>query len=132
MGSPYGLCKCGADIHDLQPVPQQLFFLAQGHRVSDYYRLQLAALDDLDGIAAEDAVGHDGHDLLGAVRDQRRCGLGQRAARVRHVVHEDARHVLDGTDEDHARDLVRAGALLVDKSKGEVEAIGDGSCSSWG
>lgn len=125
----YRLGQRGADIYDLQAIPQQLLLLAQGYGVGDNERFQFAALDDVDSIATKNSVGYNGHDLLGAVRDERRRRLGERAAGICHVVHEDAGHVLDGPDEDHARDLVRPSAFLVDEGKGEVQAIGDGSRS---
>jgi hypothetical protein len=122
----YGLGQRGADIDDAQAVGQQLLLLAEGHGVGDNQSLQLAALDDVDGVAAQDAVGDDGDDLLSAVRDEGGGGLGQRAAGVGHVVDEDAGHVLDGADQDHAGDFVGARALLVDQGEGKVEAVGDG------
>jgi hypothetical protein len=129
VGSSYRLGQRGADIYDLQAVSQKLLLLAQGHGVGDNERFQFAALDDVDSIATENPVGYNCHDLLGAVRDERRCRLGEGAAGICHIVHEDAGHVLDGPDEDHAGDLVRPSALLMNESKGEVQAIGDGSCS---
>lgn len=47
------------------------------------------------------------------------------SAGVGHVVDENGDLVLDVTDEDHATNDVGSGALLVNQSKGRVEAIGN-------
>ena len=76
-----------------------------------------------------DILSHNGQNLLGAVLFQCSGRLVQRPARIRHVVHKDCDLVLDIAHEDHAADDVGAGPLLVDERKGDVEAVGHGSCA---
>lgn len=122
---PDGLGQRPADVDDLElGAPLQL--VAQGHRVGDDDLGQHALVDVVDGRAAEDAVGHDGDDLARLVLLDDGRGLGKGAARVGHVVDQDADLVDHVADQHHAADLVGPGALLVDQGEGEVEAVGEG------
>ena len=95
------------------------------HRVCHHYPAQLTAIDGLAGLAAENAVGDNGHNLTGTIVYQNTRSLDECSASVSHVVDEDGDLVLDVSDEDHAGDFVGAGAFLVDEGKVEVETVGD-------
>jgi hypothetical protein len=74
-------------------------------------------------------MGDNGDHFAGFVRHDRFGGFDERAAGVGHVVDEDGDFILDVADKDHAGDFVGAGALFVNESESEVEAVGDGSSS---
>lgn len=113
------LCDCGAHVDDAQLVAA-LHLVAEGDGVGDDDLAQAALVEDVDGVAAQDAVGDDGDDLAGAVVLDGLGGLGQRPAGVRHVVDEDGDLVHDVSDEHHAPDDVGSGALLVDEGEAPV------------
>lgn len=125
MSPSDSLCQRGAHVYDAQ-LAAALHLVAEGDRVGDDDLAQAALVEDIDGVAAEDAVGDDGDDLAGAVIFHRLGGLGQRPAGVGHVVDEDGDLVHDVSDEHHAPDDVGSGALLVDESETPVQAVGDG------
>ena len=64
-----------------------------------------------------------------ALVDQSVGGFDQGTAGVGHVVDEDGGFGGDGADENHAADLVGAGAFFVDQREVEVEAVGNGGGS---
>lgn len=90
---------------------------------------QLAPVQRLDRVAAQDTVRDNGDGFFCAVRDDYVGGFDERAARVGHVVDDDGDAVFDVADEDHAGHFVGAGAFFVDQGEAEVEAVGDGGCS---
>lgn len=128
--APARLGQRGRDVDGLDAVAQGLLGLVR-HRVGHDNVLELAVVQRLDGIAAEDAVGDDGQRILRAVLDDDVGGLAQRAARVGHVVDDDGGFTRHVADQNHARDLVGAGALLVDQGEAKVEAVGNGGGSVW-
>ena len=110
-------------------------------------------VNNINGLAAQNAVSDNGIDFGGAVLVERLGSLGKllwrsatrntcradkdevaqmatgttySSASVSHVVNENGHLVLDITDEDHAADDVGAGTLLVDEGKGSVETVSDG------
>lgn len=119
------------DIKRDNPVAQLLLLLVR-YGVGHDQVLELAVVDLLDGVAAEDAVGDDGDGGFGAVLDNHVGGLAQRAAGVGHVVDDDGGAVFHVADQHHAADLVGARALLVDEREADVEVVGDGGRSvAW-
>ncbi|CRK25666.1 hypothetical protein BN1723_013652, partial [Verticillium longisporum] len=59
-------------------------------------------IDAGNGVAAKDAVGEEGCDGGGALLLQELCGTGDRVTSVHKVIDQDARPVLDVTDQHHA------------------------------
>lgn len=115
---PARLRQRRADIHRLDAVAPPLLVLVR-HRVRHHHLAQLARVQLLDRVPRQDPVRHDGDGLARAPLHHDVGGLGQRAARVCHVVDYDGDFVRDVADQDHARDFAGAGALLVDE--GEVQ-----------
>lgn len=118
-----GLGEGRGDINDFQLLAL-LLLLAQGDGVCDDDPREDAVVEDVDGVAAEDAVGDNGHDLGGSIFREDLRGLGEGAAGVGHVVHQNGDLVPDVSDQHHAADDVGAGALLVDEREALVEAVG--------
>lgn len=101
MGPPARLGQRGADINRLELVA--LFLLAAvGHRVRDHDPTELAAVERLDGVATEDAVRDDGHDLPRAVFHHGVGSLDQRSTGVGHIVDQYGDSVLDIPHQHHA------------------------------
>ena len=119
-----GLSERRADVDCLQP-GTALFLLCMRHRVRNHDAAQTAAVERFDGVARQDPVCNDGHDLAGSVLHDGVGGLDQRAARVGHIVDNDSHAAANVTNKNHARDLVRPGPLLVDQGKAEVQAVGN-------
>lgn len=92
--------------------------------------LKLAVVDLVDRVAAEDTVCHDGNGSSCAVLDNHISRFAEGSASVGHVVDDDGSAALDISDEDHAADFVRASTLFVDECELNVEAVGDGGCST--
>lgn len=113
MRPPTRLRQRRRDINRLEPGTTLLLLLMR-HRIGNHDPAQLAAVERLDRLAAEDAVRDDGDDLARAVRHDRVGRLDQRAARVRHVVHQDRDPVLHVAHQHHARDFVGPCAFFVD------------------
>lgn len=116
-----------ADINRLDAVAQFLFVFVR-HCVGDDNLLELAAVQCLDGITAQDTVRDDCERIFCAFSDQNVCGLDESATGIGHVIDKDGRLALDVSNENHAGDLVGAGTLLVNESKAEIQAIGDRCC----
>lgn len=98
---------------------------------------ELRVVDDLTGLAGEDAMGDQSNNLLCAVVLDGLGGLGQGTAGIGHIVNEDGGLALDISNENHAGDLVWTSTLLVDKCELKVESVGDrgsalSSTSIWG
>lgn len=110
------------------PVAQLLLLLVRD-RVGDHQVLQLTVVDLVDRIAAEDTVCHDRNGRCCAVLDDNVGCFAECTASVCHVVHDDRNATLHVTDQDHAADFVRSGALLVDEGELGVEVVGDRSRS---
>lgn len=121
-----GLCKSGADVDRLDLVALLLLVFVR-NSVGHNNTAQAAVVDVLSSLAGKDTVDDDSVDFLGSVLHHSIGGLDKSTAGISHVVNDNSDLVLDATNENHARDLVRAGALLVDESELEVETIGDGS-----
>jgi len=122
MRASDGLSQRRANIDSLQL--RALILLAlHGYRIRRHDSRQLALIDRLDGIAGQDAVGDQGNDLLRAVRHDRLGGLGQRTARVGHVVDEDGSLAGHVAHEDHATDLVRSRSLLVNEREPQIQSV---------
>lgn len=124
-----GLSQRGRDINSLNLIAQLLLF-GVGNSVGNHQTFQAAAVQVLNGLAGQDAVNNDGVDLLGTVLHDSVGGLDKGTTGIGHVIDDDGNLVLDATDEDHARDLVRAGTLLVNEGELQIETIGDGGCTS--
>ena len=74
-------------------------------------------------------MGDNGDSTAGSVLNDDFGGLAESTASIGHVVNNDGDLAANITDQDHARDLIGTGALLVDEGKAEVEAVGDGGSS---
>lgn len=135
VGAADGLGQDGRDVDDLNLVAL-CDIVRLGDRVGDDELLHAALRDDLERGAREDAVGDKGVDLGRARLEEVAGREAEGATRVGHVVDQDRDLALDGTDKDHARDLVGAFALLVEEGKLDVEAVGNrrgalGATSIW-
>lgn len=64
-----GLSKRRTNIHNPQLITPTLLVLER-HGIRDDDAAQLALVEDLDGVAGEDAVGDDGDDFAGFVCDE--------------------------------------------------------------
>lgn len=91
--------------------------------------LQLAVVDLVDRVAAEDTMCHDGNGSNRTVLDDHVGRFAEGSASVGHVVDDDSGAALDVSDEDHAADFVGTSTLFVDERELDVEAVGDSSCS---
>lgn len=91
--------------------------------------LQLAVVDLVDRIAAEDTVCHNGDGSNRTVLDDHVGRFAEGSASVCHVVDDDGGAALDVSDEDHAADFVGTSTLFVDERELDVEAVSDGSSS---
>ena len=114
------------DRHD--PITQLLLLLVWDC-VGANHLLQLAVVDLVDRVAAEDTVGHNRDGSSCAVLDNHIGSFAESSAGVCHVVDDDSCATLDITHENHAADFVRTSAFLVDERELDVEAVGDGSRS---
>ena len=124
MRAPDRLCQRPTDIDHLQ-LRAALQLLPKRHRVRHDDRRQNALVDVIDRRPAEDAVRDDGHDLARAVLLHHGGGLSERAARVGHVVDQNAHFVDHLADQHHAADLVGPWALLVNQREGQVQAVSE-------
>lgn len=126
MRTSASLGKCGADVDGLD-LGASFLLLLVGNGVGDDDTAQATVVDVRDGVAGKDAVHNDGIDLLGAMLHHSGSRLAESTAGVGHVIDDDGDLVLHVTDEDHARDFIRARALLVNQSELEIETVGDTS-----
>lgn len=124
MSTSASLGERRADIDGLDAITGLLLFLMRDGVSSDE-TAEAATVQVLNGLAGENAVDHDGIDLLGAVLHHSISSLDERSAGVSHIVDNDGDLVLDVTDEDHSGDFVGAGAFLVDQSELEIESVRD-------
>lgn len=124
MRPPASLRQRGADINSLDLVASFLLLLVR-NGVGDDQAVEAAAVQILDGLAGQNAVDDDGVDFLGTMLHYRVGGLDQRAAGVGHIVDDDGNLVLHVANQDHARDLIRTRALLVDQGELQIEAVGN-------
>ena len=116
------------DVDGHDPVAQLLLLFVRD-RVGDHQVLQLTVVDLVDRVAAEDAVCYNRNGRCCAVLDDNVGCFAKCTASVRHVVHDDRNATLHVTNQDHAADFVRSGALLVDEGELGVEVVGDRSGS---
>jgi hypothetical protein len=100
-----------------------------GNCVGADHLLQLAVVDLVDRVAAEDTVGDDGDGGGCAVLDDHVGCFAEGSASVGHVVDDDSCTTLDISDQNHATNFVWAGALLVNQRELNVKAVGDRSSS---
>lgn len=97
----------------LDPITS-LLFLVVGYCVRHNQLLQLATIQLLNGVAAQDAVGYYGNRFPSSVLHNDIGGFDECAARVGHIVHDDSHAVAHITDQYHAGDFVWSCALFVD------------------
>ena len=116
------------DINRHNPVTQ-LLLLLMGDCVGDYQVAQLAVVDLVDRIAAENTVGDNGNSGGCAVLNDDVSGFAEGSTGVCHVVDDDSCAALDITNQDHAADFVRTSTFLVNEREFDVEAVCDCSCS---
>lgn len=121
-----GLCKSGADVDRLDLIALLLLVFVR-NSVGHNNTAQAAVVDVLSSLAGKDTVDDNSVDFLSTVLHHSIGGLDESTAGISHVVNDDSDLVLNATNENHARDLVGAGALLVDERELEIEAVGDGS-----
>lgn len=118
----------GGDVDGLNAVAQSLLLLV-GNSVGDNKLGQFRLVQLFYSIAGENAVGDNGNGAAGTVVDDDLGGFAEGAASVGHIVDDDGDLAANVTDQNHTRDLVRTSALLVNKGKAKVEAVGDRSGS---
>lgn len=116
------------DIDRHNPVTQLLLLLV-GNCVGDDQVAQLAVVDLVDGIAAEDTVGDNGNGGSCAVLDDDVSRFAEGSTGVCHVVDDDSCAALDITNEDHAADFIRTSTFLVNERELDVEAVCNCGCS---
>ena len=122
MKSLHSITHCWADINRLQ-LRTHLLLGRMRHRIRHDQPLQLAPIQRLHRLAAQDPMRHQRNRLHRPVLQTHVRRLAQRPARIRHVVHDDRHPALHIAHQHHAADLVRAGALLVDEREAEIEPI---------
>ena len=108
---------------------QSFSFLLVWDCVRDNELLQVASVELFNRVSRQNTVSDDGNGFPSTMLHDYISGLHQSTARVGHVVDDDSDAVFHVTDQDHARNLVRAGSFFVDEGEAEVEAVSDG-CSS--
>jgi hypothetical protein len=123
-----GVTYSGRDVDRHDPITQLLLLLVRNCVGADHL-LQLAVVDFVDRVAAEDTVGDNGDGGCCAVLDDHVGGFAERATSVGHVVDDDSGATLDISDQNHATNFVGAGALLVNQRELNVKAVGDRSSS---
>ena len=128
MRPPTRLRQRRTNIHSDQSRTPLLLLLMR-YRIRDHDFGQLTAIERFDGLAAQNPMRDDGHDLLGSVRHHGVRGLDEGTAGVGHVVDDDGDFAADVADEDHSADFVGPRAFFVDEGEGEVEAVRYGGCS---
>jgi hypothetical protein len=127
LGTP-GLTYSRRDVDGHNPVAQLLLLLVRD-RVGDHQVLQLTVVDLVDRVTAEDTVCNNCNGRCCAVLDDNVGCFAKCTASVCHVVDDDRNAALHVTNQDHAADFVRSGALLVDEGELGVEVVGDRSRS---
>ena len=95
MGAADGLSDGGADVNNTQ-LGAPFNLVTKRDRVSNDERLEDTAVEGLDGVAGQDAVGDQGKDRLGAVLLKDSSRLHQGAAGVGHVIYCSVRTLLLG------------------------------------
>lgn len=104
----------GTDVDRLNAVAD-LLLLFVGYSVGHNDLFESAAVERLDGVSAQDAMGDNGNSVLSsALIDQDAGGLDKSSAGVRHIVHENSSLASYFSDQGHSGDFVRTSALLVD------------------
>jgi hypothetical protein len=128
VSSPTRLGQSSTDIHRLN-LTAPLLLALMGHRVRHHNPAQLALVQNLNRIARQNAMCNERDNFPSTIRHHSLSGLCERAAGVCHIVDQNGDLVLDIADQNHAGDFVWSRTLLVDKSKGAVEPVGDGGSS---
>ncbi len=126
MRSPDRLSQGWRDINSLK-LRAHLLLALHWHCVCGDNSAQLRLVDDLACLSREDPVGDQCNNLLCAMCLHGLGSLGQGTASISHIVDKDGDLARDIADEDHAGDLVRTSALLVDEGELEIETVGNGS-----
>ena len=124
MCAATGLAQCRADVDGLDLITL-LLLLGMGDGVGHDQSAQAAAVEVINGLAGQDAVHHNGIDLLGTMLHDGVGSLDEGATGIGHIVNDNGNLVLNVTDEDHAGDLVRTRTFLVDEGKLQIEAVGN-------
>lgn len=119
-----GLGEGPAHINDLE-FGASLQLIAQRYRIGDDHLGQHALIDVVNGRSAQNSVRDDSHHLASIMLLDYGSRLSESAARVGHVVHQNAHLVNHVSDKHHAADFIGPGPLLVDQSEGQVETIGE-------
>ena len=124
MCAAAGLAQCRADVDGLDLITL-LLLLGMGNGVGHDQSAQAAAVEVINCLAGQDAVHHNGIDLLGTVLHDGVGSLDEGAAGIGHIIDDNGNLVLDVANEDHAGDLVRTRTFLVDEGKLQIEAVGN-------
>lgn len=104
----------GTDVDRLDAIADLLLFFV-GYSVGHNDLLESTAVERLDGVSAEDAVGDDSDSVLSsALIDQNAGGLDECSAGVRHIIYENSGLARYFSNQGHSGDLVRTSALFVD------------------
>lgn len=100
-----------------------------GNSVGNNELGQLGLVELFNSIAGQNAMSDNGNRTAGSMLDDDFGSLAESATSIGHIVDNDSDLAANITDQNHARDLIGPGALLVDKGETEVEAVGDGGSS---
>lgn len=115
----------GTDVDRLNAVADLLLCLV-GYCVRHNDLLQSAAVQRLNGVAAQNTVGDDRDSVLcSALVDQDTCGFDKSTTSICHIIDKNGSLAGHFSNQSHSRDLVWTSALFVNKREGQVQTIGD-------
>ena len=100
MRATDGLGKCAGDINRVQ-LGADLLLVLVGHGVGDNNLGENAIVDDLNSLAAEDAVRDNGVDLNSSILSKSLGGQAKGTAGIGHIIHQDGNLSLHVSDENH-------------------------------
>jgi len=126
MRSSNRLCQGRPNIDRLNLVTNALLIL-MWHCIRNDNSTQTALPNNIDRLSREYPMHHNRIYFDCTIRLECFSGLGERAAGIGHVVHEDGDFAVDIAHQGHFRDFVCAETFFVDECKGEIETVGDGS-----
>lgn len=124
MRAADSLSQCTRDINGVQ-LGADLLLVLMGDGVGDNNLGENAVVDDLNSLAAKNAVRDNGVDFDSSVLGKSLGGQAKGSAGISHIVHQNGNLSLHISDKNHPRDLVGLLALLVNQRKVQVQTIGN-------
>ena len=126
MRPPASLSKRRRNINDLDPTPQPFpLLLTKRHRIRNDKFRKPTPIQLLNRIPRQNTMGDNSNSLPRSVTNNHIRSLDERAARIRHIVHDNRDPIFDVADENHATYLVRPRSFLVDKREPQIEVVCD-------